>query len=143
MKVKIVNNSDNPLPEYSTSGSAGMDLFANNDKPIKIKKGQVVLIPTGIHIELPKGYEAQIRARSGLALNHGICIPNGLGTIDSDYRGEIGMILTNVTDVPYTVNKGMRIAQMVIAKHETVEFEEVEVLSESDRGEGGFGHTGV
>jgi len=142
MKIKIINNSKNPLPKYETTGSVGMDLYANNEEPITVIKNKVVKIPTGISIELPKGYEAQIRGRSGLGLK-GLCIPNGLGTIDSDYRGEIHMILTNLTDTPFVVKKGMRVAQMVINKYEVVELKEVEDLTSTERGTGGFGHTGV
>ena len=142
MKIKAIYNSDNPLTSYATKGSAAMDLYANNDFPIYVRKGKVSLIPTGLHIELPMGYEAQVRGRSGLGLK-GLCIPNGLGTIDSDYRGDIGMILTNITDTPFKIEKGMRIGQLVICKHETVELDIVHELSKTVRGNKGFGSTGI
>jgi dUTP pyrophosphatase len=141
-KVKIVNKSVNKLPEYSTEFSAGMDLRANNEKDIIIQPLERVLIPTGIFIELPKGYEAQIRPRSGLAIKHGISVLNTPGTIDADYRGEIKVILVNVSNENYTISPGERICQMIISKHEKVYWEEVDVLDETMRGKGGFGHTG-
>lgn len=145
MKIQIVNKSNNPLPTYSTSKSAGMDLRANfkfGGQAI-IKPMQRMLIPTGLHIALPEGYEAQVRPRSGLALEHGISVLNAPGTIDADYRGEIQVILINLGDQPFVIKHGDRIAQMVIAKHEQAEFIEVETLDETERAEHGFGHTGV
>ena len=143
MKIKIVNKSKHPLPEYATPGSAGMDLRANIDAPITLAPGERKLIPTGIYIALPVGYEAQIRPRSGLALKYGIGLANMLGTCDSDFRGEIGVILINLGQEDFVVNDGDRIAQMVIAKYETAEWEVVEELDKTERGEGGYGHTGV
>ena len=143
MKIKIVNKSKHPLPEYATSGSAGMDLRANIDAPITLAPGERKLIPTGIHIALPVGYEAQVRPRSGLALKYGIGLANMLGTVDSDYRADVGVILINLGQENFVVNDGDRIAQMVIAKHETAEWDVVEELDETERGEGGYGHTGV
>ena len=143
MKIKIVNKSKHPLPEYATPGSAGMDLRANIDAPITLAPGERKLIPTGIYIALPVGYEAQIRPRSGLALKYGIGLANMLGTVDADFRGEIGVILINLGQEDFVVNDGERIAQMVIAKHETAEWDVVEELDETERGEGGYGHTGV
>lgn len=142
MKINIINKSGHPLPEYKTPDAAGMDLVANNEEPITLKPLERTLVPTGLFMEIPKGYEAQIRPRSGLALKKGITCLNSPGTIDADYRGEIGVILANLSNESFTINKGERIAQMVIAKHETVEWEVVESLSESERGEGGFGSTG-
>jgi len=142
VKVKIVNSSRHPLPEYQTLFSAGMDLRANIDEPVVIQPLSRMLVPTGLFIELPEGYEAQIRPRSGLALKHGITVLNSPGTIDADYRGEIKVILVNLSDVPYLLQDGERICQMVVARHAVVEWLPVEVLSESSRGEGGFGHTG-
>ena len=143
MKIKIVNKSKHPLPEYATPGSAGMDLRANIDAPITLAPGERKLIPTGIYIALPVGYEAQVRPRSGLALKYGIGLANMLGTCDADYRGEIGVILINLGQEDFVVNDGERIAQLVIAKHERAEWEVVEELDETERGEGGYGHTGV
>lgn len=143
MKIKIVNRSKHPLPHYETALSAGMDLRANLDAPIELKPLQRKLIPTGMFIELPEGLEAQIRPRSGLAFKHGITVLNTPGTIDADYRGEIGVLLVNLSDNPFTVNDGERVAQMVVAKHERVLWEPTESLGETIRGEGGFGHTGV
>jgi dUTP pyrophosphatase len=142
MKIKIINNSHHPLPKYATADSAGMDLRANLDEPITLAPMERRLIPTGLHIALPAGYEAQVRPRSGLALKHGIGVLNSPGTIDADYRGEIGVILVNLSQVPFVVQDGERIAQMVIARHETAEWELVETLDETERGTGGFGHTG-
>ncbi|MBX6334659.1 dUTP diphosphatase [Candidatus Saccharibacteria bacterium] len=141
MKVKIVNKSKHPLPEYQTGLSAAVDLTANIDQPVTLQPMERALIPTGIYIALPPGYEAQIRARSGLALRHGIGLVNGVATIDADYRGELGVILINWGQEPFTINDGDRIAQMVIAKHEVVEWDEVETLDETSR-KGGFGSTG-
>ncbi len=143
MKVKIVNKSKHNLPAYSTGFSAGMDLRANIDEPVVLKSLERRLIPTGLFIELPAGYEAQVRPRSGLAFKHGVTVLNTPGTIDADYRGEIGVILVNLSNTDFVVEDGERICQMVIAKHETVVWEQVEVLNETDRGAGGFGHTGV
>ncbi len=142
-KVKVVNAGRQPLPAYATSQSAGMDLRANIESPITLHPMERSLVPTGIRIELPKGYEAQVRPRSGLALKHGITVLNSPGTIDSDYRGELKVLLVNLSNEDFVINAGERVAQMVIAKHETVEWEEVEVLDETERGEGGYGHTGV
>lgn len=142
MKVKIVNKSHFEAPSYATGQSAGMDLRADIAESITLGPLQRELIPTGLYIELPAGFEAQIRPRSGLAVKHGISLVNTPGTIDADYRGEIKVILVNLSSEPFTVNPGERIAQMVVARHERVEWEEVEVLEESARGEGGFGSTG-
>lgn len=142
MEVKIINKSKHNLPEYATPYSAGMDLRANIEQPLVLKPLQRMLIPTGLFIQLPEGYEAQIRPRSGLAYKHGISIVNAPGTIDADYRGEIGVILVNLSDQDFVVNDGERICQMVVAKHERVEWTSVESLEESERGDGGFGHTG-
>lgn len=141
-KLRIVNTSNNELPTYATKGSAGMDLRANLQEDVVIAPGERKLISTGLFIELPVGYEAQIRPRSGLALKKGVTVLNSPGTIDADYRGEIGIILINHGEESFTVANGERIAQMVIAKHETVEFEQVESLDETERGAGGFGSTG-
>jgi dUTP pyrophosphatase len=143
MKIEVVNRGHQPLPAYATAQSAGMDLRANISEPIVLKPLERRLIPTGLHIALPQGYEAQVRPRSGLALKHGITVLNTPGTIDADYRGEIGVVLINLSSEPFTVNDGERIAQMVIAKHETATFVEVETLDETERGQGGYGHTGV
>jgi dUTP pyrophosphatase len=142
MKINIINKSDLPLPQYETAHAAGMDMRAFVENEIVIKPLQRVLIPTGLHIELPVGFEAQIRPRSGLAYKHGISIVNAPGTIDADYRGEIKVLLVNLSDTDFVVNNGDRIAQMVIAKHETITWESVEELSDTARGEGGYGHTG-
>ncbi len=143
VKVKIVNKSSNPLPHYSTALSAGMDLRANLKEPLTLAPMQRALVPTGLFIELPEGYEAQVRPRSGLAIKHGITVLNTPGTIDADYRGEIMVILINLSNEPFTINNGDRIAQMVIARHETAELIQVEELSDTERGQGGFGHTGT
>ena len=140
--VKIINRSKHPLPAYETPQSAGMDIRANLDAPIVLKPMQRVLVPTGLYIELPVGYEAQMRPRSGLALKKGITLLNTPGTIDADYRGEIGIILVNLSSEPFTVNDGERICQMVIAAHSHVDWELVETLDDTERGAGGFGHTG-
>ena len=142
MKIKIVNKSINHTPSHATTGSAGMDLRANIPKPVTIKPMQRKLIYTGLFIELPLGYEAQLRPRSGLALKKGVSIPNTPATIDSDYRGEIGVILINLSDEPVIIEPSERIAQMVICKHEIVEWEEVGELTKTNRGAGGFGSTG-
>ena len=141
--VNIVNKSHHPLPQYSTVCSAGMDLRANLENPVVLKPFQRALIPTGLFMALPEGYEAQVRPRSGLALKHGITVLNTPGTIDADYRGEIGVILVNLGQDDFVVNDGERIAQMVIAKYEQVELLSVEVLDETERGAGGFGHSGM
>lgn len=143
MEVKVVNKSSNSLPEYKTVGAAGLDLCAFLTEPIKINPLERALIPTGIYMEIPNGYEAQIRGRSGLALNHGITLANGVGTIDSDYRGEIKIILINLGNKPFVVNNGDRIAQMVFTKYERADFIEVDEISETTRGKNGFGHTGI
>lgn len=143
MKVNIINQSKHALPTYQTSSSAGMDLRANLTGEIVLKPLQRALIPTGLYLELPIGYEAQIRPRSGLAYKHGISIVNSPGTIDADYRGEIKVLLVNLSNQDFTVEDGERIAQMVVARHETVEWQETTVLSDSERGAGGYGSTGV
>ena len=143
INVEVINNSDYDLPSYVTELSAGLDLRANITESKTIDTLERCLIPTGLKIGLPEGFEAQIRPRSGLALKHGITVLNSPGTVDADYRGEIGVILVNLSDKPFTINPGERIAQMVIARHEQAQFIEVDSLSESERGEGGFGHTGV
>lgn len=143
MKIKIINKSKHPLPQYQTQGSSGMDLRANLDEKIILKSLERTLVPTGIYIELPQGYEAQIRARSGLALKKGLALPNGIGTIDSDYRGELKIIFVNLGKEDIEINDGDRIAQMVIMKIERPEIEEVEILGDTERSKGGFGHTGL
>ena len=143
MKIQVVNRGHQPLPQYATPQSAGMDLRANLEEPITLKPLERQLIPTGLHIALPAGYEAQVRPRSGLALKKGITVLNSPGTIDADYRGEIGVLLINLSQDDFIVNDGERIAQMIIARHEQGEFVEVDVLDETERGEGGYGHTGV
>lgn len=142
MNINIVNKSDNPLPKYETISSAGMDLRANNDIDITLKPLQRELIPTGLFIELPVGFEAQIRPRSGLAFKYGIGVLNSPGTIDADYRGEIKVILVNLSNKEFVIKKGERICQMIIAKHEQANLINVNELNETERGEGGFGHTG-
>lgn len=143
MKINVVNRGHQPLPQYATPQSAGMDLRANLDEPVTLQPLERRLIPTGLHIALPAGYEAQVRPRSGLALKKGVTVLNSPGTIDADYRGEIGVVLVNLSQEPFVVNDGERIAQMVIARHEQGELIEVDVLDETERGEGGYGHTGV
>ena len=142
-KVKIINRSKHPLPAYETPQSAGMDIRANPDAPVTLKPMQRALIPTGLFIELPVGYEAQMRPRSGLALKKGITLLNTPGTIDADYRGEIGVILINLSTEDFTVTDGERICQMVVAPHSRVAWVETETLADSERGAGGFGHTGM
>lgn len=142
MKVKIINKSKHELPQYATELSAGLDLRANIDEPIQLKSLERVLVPTGLYIELPKGYEAQIRPRSGLAFKHGLTVLNSPGTIDADYRGEIRVILVNLSNDVFEIKDGERICQMVIAQHAQVEWESVEEINETERGAGGFGHTG-
>jgi len=143
MKVNIVNRSRFPLPQYATVHSAGLDLRADLEHSVILRPLERSLVPTGLYIELPEGYEAQVRPRSGLAAKHGISIVNTPGTIDPDYRGEIKVILVNLSDVSFTLEPGERIAQMIIARFEHISFNEVEALSITERGEGGFGHTGV
>ncbi len=143
MKVKIVNQSQHTLPNYETIASAGMDLRANLTEPVILKPLERAIIRTGLYIELPIGYEAQVRPRSGLAAKKGITVLNSPGTVDADYRGEIGVILVNLSNEDFTVENGERIAQLVITKHERAEWFEVDILSETSRGEGGFGSTGV
>ena len=138
-----MNRGHQPLPTYATEQSAGMDLRANIDAPVVLRPLERRLVPTGLHIALPEGYEAQVRPRSGLALKHGITVLNAPGTIDADYRGEVGVVLINLSSEEFTINDGERIAQMVIARHETAELVEVEQLNDTARGEGGYGHTGV
>ncbi len=143
MKIQVINKGHQPLPAYATPQSAGMDLRANIDEPIVLRPMERRLIPTGLHIALPVGFEAQIRPRSGLALKHGITVLNTPGTVDADYRGEIMVLLVNFSQDDFLINDGERIAQMVIARHEQGEFVEVESLDETERGTGGYGHTGV
>ena len=143
MEIKVVNKGRQPLPQYATPQSAGMDLRANLDTPVTLRPLERRLIHTGLHIALPAGYEAQVRPRSGLALKKGITVLNSPGTIDADYRGEIGVLLINLSQEDFTVNDGERIAQMVIARHEQAELITVDKLDETERGEGGYGHTGV
>ncbi len=142
MQIPVINRSHHPLPCYATPLSAGMDLRANIDSPIVVEPLQRTLVPTGLFIALPPGFEAQVRPRSGLALKHGLTVLNAPGTIDADYRGEICVILINLSDEPFTINDGERIAQMVVARHEQAEWLPTEVLDETERGEGGFGHSG-
>lgn len=143
VKIHVVNRGHQQLPAYATAQSAGMDLRANLDAPITLHPMERRLIPTGLHIALPEGYEAQVRPRSGLAFKHGITVLNAPGTIDADYRGEIGVLLVNLSNTDFVVNDGERIAQMVIARHEQGNFIEVDQLDETERGAGGYGHTGV
>ena len=143
MKVKIVNKSRYPSPAYATPYSAGVDLKANIDEPVTLGMLERTMIPTGLFIQLPEGYEAQVRPRSGLAAKHGLSVTNSPGTIDSDYRGEVCVLLVNLSKDPFTIEPGERIAQMVIARHEHVEWEEVDQLDDSTRGTGGFGSTGT
>lgn len=143
IQVKVVNKGHQQLPAYATPQSAGMDLRANIEAPITLRPMERRLIPTGLHIALPEGYEAQIRPRSGLALKHGLTVLNSPGTIDADYRGEVGVLLINLSQEDFVINDGERIAQMVIARHEQADFVVVEELDQTERGEGGYGHTGV
>lgn len=143
MQVKIINKSTNPLPQYQTNGSAGMDLAAHLDQPVTLQPMERQMIPTGLYMELPSGLEAQVRPRSGMAIKKGLTVINSPGTIDSDYRGEIKVALINLSGEAQTIEHGERIAQLVIAKHETISWELTEVLEESERGAGGFGHTGT
>ena len=142
MKVKVINRSENSLPEYGTAQAAGLDLRANLIMPMVLEPLKRALVPTGLFLELPIGYEAQVRPRSGLAIKHGITVLNSPGTIDADYRGEVMVILVNLSDEAFTINHGERIAQLVMAKHEQIEWETVSELEETARGAGGFGHTG-
>lgn len=143
MKIKVVNNSKYPLPSYATEGSSGIDLFADITEDMTVKMGEVSLIPTGIHVQVPEGCEAQVRARSGLSLKHGLFLVNGIGTIDSDYTGEIKIIMSNAKKEPFTVKPGMKIAQLVFARYEKAELINAENLDETKRGQGGFGHSGI
>lgn len=142
MKIRIVNHSTNPLPAYETAHAAGMDLRAKLDKPVLLQPGQRGLIPTGLFLEIPEGFEAQVRPRSGLAIRHGITVLNSPGTIDADYRGEVNVILINLGDQPFEISHGDRIAQLIVARHEKVQWEAADELSNTERGQGGFGHTG-
>lgn len=143
MKLKIINKSKNENPSYATNGASGMDLRANLDEDLVIKSGEIELVPTGIFMEIPEGYEGQVRARSGLALKYGISLPNGIGTIDSDYRGELKVILINHGKEDFVIKNGDRIAQIVFIKYEKAELEIVESIEDTERSEGGFGSTGV
>ena len=143
IQVKVINKGKQPLPAYATEQSAGMDLRADIEQPVTLKPLERRLIPTGLHIALPQGYEAQVRPRSGLALKHGITVLNTPGTIDADYRGEIGVVLVNLSNEDFVVNPGERVAQMVIATYEQAVLQTVDTLDETERGEGGYGHTGV
>ena len=143
MKIRIINTSEHPLPSYETVGSAGMDLRASTNEPVTLRPLERTIVKTGLFIELPIGYEAQVRPRSGLAAKKGITVLNAPGTIDADYRGEIGVILVNLSNEAFTIENGERVAQLIIAKHEQAEWQEVSVLEETERGAGGFGSTGV
>ena len=143
LNVKVINKGHQPLPAYATSQSAGMDLRANIDESIVLHPMERRLVPTGLHIALPQGFEAQIRPRSGLALKHGITVLNTPGTIDADYRGELMVLLINFSDTDFVINDGERIAQLVVARHEQIEFQLVDELDDTERGAGGYGHTGV
>lgn len=142
MKVKVINNSHHPLPRYETPLSAGMDVKANLDEPITLAPLERTLVPTGLFVELPEGYEMQVRPRSGLAAKFGLTVLNAPGTVDADYRGEVKVILVNLSNEPFTINDGERIAQLVVAQHAQVEWVDSDTLSESERGAGGFGSTG-
>ena len=143
MKVKVINRSSNPLPAYATEFAAGLDVRANNDQPIVLKPLGRAMVPTGLFLEIPAGFEVQVRPRSGLAAKKGVTVLNAPGTIDADYRGEVCVILVNLSDTEFVIERGERIAQLVLARHETIEWEEVDALAESGRGAGGFGSTGV
>ena len=143
MNIKVVNRSKHELPHYATELSAGLDLRANLNAPVELKPLERTLVPTGLFIELPKGYEAQIRPRSGLAFKNGITVLNSPGTVDADYRGEVKVLLVNLSNTPFMINDGERVAQMVIAKHEQISWEPTDSLEETQRGAGGFGHTGT
>jgi dUTP pyrophosphatase len=143
MKIRIVNHSKHELPQYATVASAGVDLRANLEEPLTLRPMERILVPTGLFMELPVGYEAQVRPRSGLAIKKGVTVLNSPGTIDADYRGEIRVILVNLSNEPFQINDGERIAQMVIAPHVQAEWDETQELNETERGSGGFGHTGA
>lgn len=143
MKVKVINRSGNPLPQYATEFAAGLDVRANNDEPIVLAPLGRAMVPTGLFLEIPSGYEVQVRPRSGLAAKKGVTVLNAPGTIDADYRGEVCVILVNLSDAEFVVEKGERIAQLILARHETIEWEETDALAASGRGEGGFGSTGT
>lgn len=143
MQVKVINKSKHPLPQYQTEAAAGLDIRANLEEPIVLQSLQRALIPTGIYMELPLGFEAQVRPRSGLAFKHGLTVLNSPGTIDADYRGEVKVLLVNLSDQPFTVEDGERVAQLVIAKHEQIVWNETEQLADTERGAGGYGSTGV
>lgn len=143
MEIKIINKSNNPNPSYKTAGAAGMDICAFLEENLVLQPMEIKLIPTGIYLEIPKGYEVQIRARSGLSLKHGITLANGIGTIDSDYRGEVGIIAINLGSEPFTVENGDRIAQMVCVKVEKMDLVSTDEITETDRSDGGFGHSGI
>lgn len=143
MKVKVINRSTNALPEYATEFSAGLDVRANNDEPITLRPLGRAMVPTGLYLEIPSGYEVQVRPRSGLAAKKGVTVLNAPGTIDADYRGEVCVILVNLSDTDFVVEKGERIAQLILARHEHIEWEQVDELAESGRGAGGFGSTGT
>ena len=143
MKVKVINRSNNDLPQYATAFAAGLDVRANNDEPIVLKPLGRAMVPTGLFLEIPEGYEVQVRPRSGLAAKKGVTVLNAPGTIDADYRGEVCVILVNLSDTDFVIEHGERIAQLVLAKHERIEWESVDELASSERGEGGFGSTGV
>ncbi len=143
MKVKIVNQSKNPLPEYKTLGASGLDLLADNETPIVLKPMERTLVPTGLFVEIPVGYEGQVRARSGLSIKNGITLANCVGTIDSDYRGELKIPVINLGDAAFTIARGDRIAQLIIAKYERITWDAVEAVEDTERGAGGFGSTGV
>ena len=143
MKVRVINQSKHELPQYATGLSAGLDLRANLDAPVELKPLERTLVPTGLFIELPEGFEAQIRPRSGLAFKNGITVLNSPGTVDADYRGEVKVLLVNLSNTSFTINDGERVAQMVIAKHEQISWEPTDSLEETQRGAGGFGHTGT
>ena len=142
MKIEIINKSNNDMPKYATKGSSGLDLMAYLEEDITLKPLERKIIPTGLSISIPEGYEVQIRARSGMSIKHGITVINGIGTIDSDYRGELGVLLVNLSNEDYTISSGDKIAQMVLCKYEVVEFIEVEELDDTKRSSGGFGHSG-
>ena len=143
MQVKVINKSEHPLPQYETIASAGMDVRANIDEPISLAPLERFLVKTGLFVEIPLGYEIQVRPRSGLAFKKGITVLNSPGTIDADYRGEIGVLLVNLSSEPFVIQDGERIAQLVLASHEQAQWQEVEILEDSDRGQGGFGSTGT
>lgn len=143
MKVKVINRSSNPLPQYATPLAAGLDVRADNAEPIVLEPLGRALVPTGLYLEIPAGYEVQVRPRSGLAAKKGVTVLNAPGTIDADYRGEVCVILVNLSSEPFVVERGERVAQLVLSRHETIEWEAAEILSQTERGEGGFGSTGV